>query len=222
VAESYHISPLSAAVEVLWFNGIVVVVSAGNNGAGATNGILYAPANDPFVITVGAVDDKGTASVTDDVQAAYSAYGVTSDGVAKPDIMAPGSNIIAPLASGGAELAAAHPTHKVDGKTDYFRMSGTSTAAAVTTGAVALLLQDEPNLTPDQVKYRLLNTPSRQISMGGRNVPYLNVYNAVVGTTTQSSNTGIRASQLLWTGSNPVTWGSVNWNSVNWNSVNWD
>ncbi len=58
VAESYNTSPLDAAVEILWFNGIVVVVSAGNNG----NGAIYPPANDPFVITVGAVDDKGTAS----------------------------------------------------------------------------------------------------------------------------------------------------------------
>ena len=60
VAQSYHTSPLSAAVEILWFNGIVVVVSAGNNGTGDGPVHLYPPANDPFVITVGATEDKGT------------------------------------------------------------------------------------------------------------------------------------------------------------------
>jgi serine protease AprX len=69
VAESYHTSPLDAAVEVLWFNEIVVVVSAGNQ----TNGILYPPANDPFVITVGATDDMGTISLNDDGVASFSA-----------------------------------------------------------------------------------------------------------------------------------------------------
>jgi serine protease AprX len=62
VAESYHTSPLDAAVEILWFNKIVVVVSAGNQA----NGILYPPANDPFAITVGATDDKGTTSLNDE------------------------------------------------------------------------------------------------------------------------------------------------------------
>ena len=56
VAESYQTSPIDAAVEILWFNGIVVVVSAGNSGPG----IIFPPANDPFVITVGAADDMGT------------------------------------------------------------------------------------------------------------------------------------------------------------------
>ena len=54
VAQSYHTSPLDAAVEILWFNGIVVVVSAGNNGTATGSSTLYPPANDPFVITVGA------------------------------------------------------------------------------------------------------------------------------------------------------------------------
>ena len=66
VAQSYHNSPMNAAAEILWFNGIVVVVSAGNNGTGT----LFAPANDPFVITVGATDDRNTASISDDVVAA--------------------------------------------------------------------------------------------------------------------------------------------------------
>jgi serine protease AprX len=225
VDESYHTSPLDAALEILWLNSVVVVVSAGNNGT-TDAGVVYPPANDPFVIAVGAVDDKGNTTVSNDVLAGYSAYGTTSDGFAKPDIMAPGSNIIAPLSSSGAELAMAHPDHVVS-NTSYFRMSGTSMAAAVTSGAIALLLQAAPTLSPDQVKYRLLNTPSRTVRNGDRSVPYLNVYNAVSGTTTQSSNSGLYLSHLLQSGIQPVvlnsvSWDSVSWNSVSWNSVSWN
>ena len=227
VAESYHVSPLDAAVEILWFNQIVVVVSAGNNGAGDDNGVLYPPANDPFVITVGAADDRGTPDVQDDVLAPFSAFGTTEAGFSKPEIVAPGTNIISLLASDDSNLALEHPDHRVDPPYDslYFRMSGTSMASAVAAGAVALLLQDEPELTPDQVKYRLMAT-ARPFNYGN-GAGYLDIAAAVWGTTTQSANTGIPASQLLWTGpGSPTwdgdTWDSVNWNSVNWNSVNWD
>ena len=156
VAQSYHTSPLDAAVEILWFNGIVVVVSAGNNGTDTGPVSIYPPANDPFVITVGAMEDKGTASLADDTLAIFSAYGTTEDGFAKPDLVAPGRNVIAPLSDKAATVYLAHPLHRVGDY--YFRMSGTSMSAPVVTGAVALLLQDEPDLTPDQVKYRLMAT----------------------------------------------------------------
>ena len=219
VSESYHTSPLDAAVEVLWFNKIVVVASAGNQGSGA----IYPPANDPFIITVGATDDKGTPGLSDDVTASFSAYGTTSEGFPKPDLVAPGTNITARLVNSNMGLAGAHPANKVGDQ--YFRMSGTSMAAPIVSGAIALLLQDEPNLTPDQVKYRLMatanvNWPSYNAAKAGAG--YLDIYAAVNGATTQSANTNVTASQLLWTGSQPVTWGSVNWNSVNWNSVNWN
>jgi serine protease AprX len=219
VAESYHTSPLDAAVEILWFNKIVVVASAGNHGDGA----IYPPANDPFVITVGAVDDKGTNSLSDDVMASFSAYGPTSDGVNKPDLVAPGSNIIARLVNQNMGLASAHPANKVD--TQYFRMSGTSMSAPMVSAAVALLLQDEPGLTPDQVKYRLMATANK--SWPGYNTTrsgagYLDINAAVLGSTTQSANTGLKASQLLLTGSTPIIWNSVGWNSVGWNSVGWN
>ncbi|HJR79102.1 MAG TPA: S8 family peptidase [Anaerolineales bacterium] len=219
VAESYHTSPLNAAVEILWFNKIVVVVSAGNHG----NGAIYPPANDPFVITVGATNDKGTSSISDDVMASFSAYGQTSDGVKKPDLVAPGTNIIARLVNQNMGLANAHPSNKIGDQ--YFRMSGTSMAAPMVSAAVALLLQDEPSLTPDQVKYRLLATannawPGYGAAKSGAG--YLDVYAAVRGTTNQSANTGIKASQLLSTGSTPITWDSVGWNSVGWNTVGWN
>jgi serine protease AprX len=226
VAESYHVSPLNAALEILWFNGVTVVVSAGNNG-GTTNGVLYPPANDPFVITVGAADDRGTTAITDDLMPTFSAYGTTSDGFAKPDLVAPGRNIISLLASDDSNLVLNHPANEVAAAsgTPYFRMSGTSMASAVAAGAVALLLQDEPNLTPDQVKYRLKATANKNWSgytSQKAGAGYLDINTAVNGTTTQSANTGVAASQLLWTGTQPVVWGSVSWNSVSWNSVSWN
>jgi serine protease AprX len=219
VAESYHTSPLTAAVEILWFNKIVVVVSAGNHGESA----LYPPANDPFVITVGAVDDKGTNSLSDDVMATFSAYGQTSDGVKKPDLVAPGRNIVARLVNQNMGLANEHPSNRVGDQ--YFRMSGTSMSAPMVSAAVALLLQDEPNLTPDQVKFRLMATanklwPGYNAAKSGAG--YLDIYAAVRGTTTKSANTGVKASQLLTTGSSPITWNSVGWNSVGWNTVGWN
>ena len=78
MTETYQTSPIDAAVEILWFNGIVVVTSAGNNGSGSGPVTLYPPANDPFVITVGAADDQGTTSLSDDAVATFSAYGTTA------------------------------------------------------------------------------------------------------------------------------------------------
>jgi serine protease AprX len=216
VAESYHTNPLNAAVEILWFNKITVVVSSGNIGKNA----LYPPANDPFVITVGATDDRGTLSTGDDVLASYSGYGQTNDGFQKPDLVAPGTNIVSLGSSGATVLAQQHPDHIVSN--GYFRMSGTSMSAPMVSGAVALLLQSEPNLTPDQVKYRLMAT-ARPFDRDKRaGAGYLNIYAAVHTSTTQSANTGVAVSRLLTSGSDPVNWNSVNWNSVNWNSVNWN
>jgi serine protease AprX len=219
VAESYQTSPLDAAVEILWFNKIVVVASAGNQGSGA----IFPPANDPFIITVGATDDKGTSSISDDVMASFSAYGLTSDGFRKPDLVAPGTNIIARLVNMNMGLAAAHPDHKVGDQ--YFSMSGTSMAAPMVSAGVAILLQDEPALTPDQVKNRLIKTANKSwngYSSNKAGAGYLDIYAAVNGTSILSSNTGLKASNLLTTGSLPITWNSVGWNSVGWNSVGWN
>ena len=230
VMQSYLTSPLDAACEALWFSGIVVVVSAGNNGTAA----LYPPANDPFVITVGATDDNGTASLSDDVMASFSAYGSVESGGGKPDLVAPGRNIIAYLPRHNQlRISNDHPRNRVDN--DYFRMSGTSMAAPMVTAAVAMLLQDEPNLTPDQVKYRLKATankswPGYDVERAGAG--YLDIYAAVNGTSTAKANAGIRPHRVLALmavlavyatyNSVPADWGSVNWDSVNWDSVNWD
>ena len=231
--QSYHTSPLSAAVEVLWFNGIVVVAAAGNNGSAT----LYPPANDPFIITVGATDEAGTPTIGDDAVASFSAYGNTEAGFAKPDVVAPGRHLVGPLTSRLGQLALLHPTNVLN--TFYLRMSGTSVAAPIVSGAVALLLQDEPGLTPDQVKYRLMATANKQwsgYSAEKAGAGYLDIDAAVRGTTNESANTGVPPSNLLTTGNRgllpvainlnginqlSVNWSSVNWSSVNWSSVNW-
>ncbi|MEZ4862051.1 MAG: S8 family serine peptidase [Caldilineaceae bacterium] len=223
VPESYHFSPLSVAVELLWFNGIVVVVAAGNNGTGNGPVTLYPPANDPFVITVGATDQVGTATISDDTVPFFSAYGWTEQGFAKPDLVAPGRDIVSLLADTSATAYQLHPTHRVDNY--LFRLSGTSMAAPVVSGAVALLLQDEPNLTPDQVKYRLKATANHNWAHYNSTLAgagYLDVYAAVQGSTTQSANTGTLISQALFGGFGTIAWDSVSWNSVSWNSVSWN
>jgi len=217
VAQSYHTSPLDAAVEILWFNKIVVVVANGNLGKNA----FYPPANDPYIMSIGAYDDMGTISTDDDQAATFSAYGKTSDGVRKPDLSAPGVNIISTMPSSAA-IATAHLSNVIN--TTYFKMSGTSMAAPMVAGAVALLLQDEPNLTPDQVKYRLMAT-ARKMTGARLGAGGLDVYAAVNGTTTASANIGIAPSQFLTTGSQALTmgtWEAANWSAANWGAANWN
>ncbi len=218
--QSYHISPLCAAVEILWFNRLVVVASVGNSGTAA----LYPPANDPFIITVGATDDKNTVDMGDDVIASFSAFGMDETGKTKPDLVAPGANLIAYLPDTNLlTISVQHPANRVD--SNYFRMSGTSMSAPLVSGAAAILLQSNGSLAPDQVKYRLKatankNWPGYNASMAGAGT--LDVYAAVHGASTESANTNLTASLMLWTGINPITWGSVAWNSVAWNSVAWN
>lgn len=164
-----------------------------------------------------------TSDLSDDQMEYFSAYGITEDGFAKPDLVAPGRNIISLLASIFATLFGAHPLHQVDN--EHFRMSGTSMTAPIVSGAAALLLQDEPNLTPDQVKYRLTTTANNTwagYDVAKAGAGYVDVAAAIHGTTTESANTGIAASQMLWIGDDPVTWDSVSWNSVSWNTEIWD
>ncbi len=151
--------PLSYAVEQAWEKGIVVVAAAGNSGfqAGAYAEGLANPAFNSFVIAVGGSDSMGTASITDDTVGDYSARAANM-GARKPDFIAPGSHIQG-LRVPNSYLDANHPEGRIDSR--YFRGSGTSQAAAITSGAVALVLQKYPNLSPDSVKKYFTATPSR-------------------------------------------------------------
>lgn len=154
VAESYLTDPLDAAVEEAWFRGLVVVSAAGNRGA-AEQAVSYAPANDPYVITVGAVDDMNSKNVDDDRLAPWSSRGVTQDGITKPEVLAPGASIESVLAP-GSQFAGECPKCVRDD--EYFRVGGTSMATGVVSGAVALLLQAHPEWTPDQVKGAIMSS----------------------------------------------------------------
>ena len=98
IAESYKTDPLDAAVEAAWFSGIVVVAAAGNLGT-AADAVNYAPGNDPYVISVGGVDDQGTGRRRRRV-ADWSSRGTTQDGFAKPELSAPGAHIVSTLSPG--------------------------------------------------------------------------------------------------------------------------
>jgi serine protease AprX len=152
VPQSYKTDPLDAAVEYAWQHGIVVVAASGNRG-NAADAVQYAPANDPFVISVGGADETGDYGKGE--KASWSSGGRTQDGFAKPDVMAPGAHIISVLAPGSA-FAKLCPACVIAGQ--YFKAGGTSMAAPVVSGAVALMLQARPRLTPDQVKTLLQQT----------------------------------------------------------------
>ncbi|MGZ4316788.1 MAG: S8 family serine peptidase [Gaiellaceae bacterium] len=150
---SFVTDPLDAAVEQLWFHGIVVVTAAGNYGQSGGVQITHAPGNDPFVITVGALDTSGTWSPSDDVAAPWSAYGHSGDGFFKPEISAPGRWIVSAVPT-GSTLATTAPARVV--APGYMWMSGTSLSTPMVAGAAAVLLGQHPGWTPGLVKGALM------------------------------------------------------------------
>jgi serine protease AprX len=180
VASSFRTDPLDAAVEKLWLNGVTVVTAAGNNGnSDGSPSQIGAPANDPFVITVGAVDQAGTTTPADDTRAPWSAYGHTADGFQKPEISAPGRYIVAPVPA-DSTLATTAPDRVV--APGYMWMSGTSLAAPQVAGAAADILALHPSWTPDQVKGALMVTATKTAEPGlGAGVGELNTVAAAEG-----------------------------------------
>jgi Subtilase family len=149
--QDYRLDPLAYAAEVAWMRGIVVVVAAGNSGFGTPQ--LNNPAYDPYVIAVGADDTRGTDDPKDDVIPDWQTRG---NALRHPDVVAPGKSIIS-LRDPGSFVDDANPGARV-GTTRFFRGSGSSQAAAIVSGAVATLLDQRPELTPDQVKALLMQT----------------------------------------------------------------
>lgn len=162
VFESYKVDPLCQAVEKAWKAGIVVVVAAGNDGRTQAlwgYGTINSPGNDPYVLTVGALKTEGTTSTSDDLMTTYSSKGPSLvDFVVKPDLVAPGNLIVSNMPA-TSTLYKNYPKNVVS--PGYFTLSGTSMATPVVTGAILMMKQRDPSLSPDLIKARLMKTATK-------------------------------------------------------------
>jgi len=211
-AQSYTTDPLDAAVEQAWLHGITVVAAAGNLGS-APDAVSYAPANDPYVITVGATDNQGTASTWDDVEASWSSRGETQDGISKPDVLAPGAHIVTTLAP-GSSFAAACPTCVIGGA--YFQLSGTSLAAPIVAGIAADLLAAHPRWTPAMVKGAIVNTAT-SVPGGESEVNAMGAYWA--GGPELASDQGLTPNDLIDPGTNSIDYDAASWSAASWSTA---
>ncbi|HET6958536.1 MAG TPA: S8 family peptidase [Vicinamibacterales bacterium] len=162
IYESYWTDPLTLATKALTDKGITVVAAAGNIGKNGNGQLQYggitAPGNAPWVLTVGASSTMGTLTRSDDQMADFSSSGPSAvDFEAKPDLVAPGVGTVSLSVPGSTfylEKATALLTGNLLNLTSkpYLALSGTSMAAPVVSGTVALMLQANPNLTPNLIK----------------------------------------------------------------------
>jgi serine protease AprX len=230
---SFRTDPLDRAVERLWFSGVVVVTSVGNYATdGAPSGVPFAPANDPFVVTVGAVDLGTTRGAKDDSNAPWSAHGRTPDGFLKPDLGAPGRRLVGPVPT-ASTLLAERPDRAVFG--GYMRLSGTSFSAPMVSAAAAYVLGAHPEWTPDQVKGALMisaSEPGNAVA-GSLGVGSIDARAAQRVSRPPNPNRGLN--RFLITdpsgGAYPVfdaaSWDSAaksdaSWDSVSWTDASWD
>jgi serine protease AprX len=236
VANSFMYDPLDKAVERLWFNGVTVVVAAGNYGyPDRPSGVPFAPGNDPFVITVGASDTGRSVSTNDDTAAPWSAYGYTLDGFAKPDIAAPGRYMVGPVPV-TSTLYGERPDHVVD--PGYMELSGTSFAAPVVSGVAALILGKHPGFTPDQVKGALMlgAKPMPKANDLSEGVGEVNAARSVEFATPPAANNALSkfivsdssgapvfdAASWASTAKANASWASASWDSASWAEASWD
>ena len=221
---SYQNDPIDVAVERVWNSGIAVVTAAGNHGSAP--GTISAPGDDPYVITAGADDDHTTATVGDDTLAPFSAVGPTVDGLAKPDLVAPGKSVVS-LRAAGSTIDQANPSARVG--TAYFKGSGTSFSSAVTAGVAALVLSRNPALTPNQVKARLTgnarNAPLVQPA-AARGAGELDAFAATMSTDTSAANAGLTPATFFGVSGADVIpagsqWGGSHWGGSSWGGSSW-
>jgi serine protease AprX len=213
--QSYRTDPLDAAAEAAWFNGIVVVAAAGNRGT-AGDAVDYAPGNDPYVVSVGAVDDRGTANTVSDNVTSWSSRGRTQDGYAKPDILAPGAHIVSDLAPGSA-FASMCPSCVVSGQ--YIRAGGTSMAAPMVSGAVAAMLQVHPELTPDQVKGALIATGQKVHKSTAGEVSVAGLVQA--SPPIKTVNLGLTPNVAIAPSTGAIDYGRSSWRRSSWSRSSW-
>jgi serine protease AprX len=211
--QSYKTDPLDAAVEATWLHGIVVVVAAGNRGS-ASDAVQYSPANDPYVITVGGVDEHGTADPSDDTVASWSSHGTTQDGLQKPDVYAPGAHIVSVLAPGSG-FANSNCGCLVGGG-QYIQTSGTSMAAPMIAGLAADLLQVHPRWTPNQVKGDLT---SAAVS-GNASLQEPGAVKAILNWNPPVADQGLTPSKLIDTATGNVNYSLSTWTISTWSRAN--
>jgi serine protease AprX len=242
----YQLDPLCAAVEMAWMRGVAVVVAAGNGGP--QGGTVQSPAIDPYVMSVGATDDRGTAGVGDDVLATFSAWGTPPLSSPRPDFVAPGRRIVS-VRVPGSTLDRLYPdrvTVAPNGAT-YFRLSGTSSATAVVSGAAMLVLQQQPGLGPEQLK-SILSTTAQ--TYGGAAVAgpadgsgLIDAFAATFGAQQPRGGRSHRPADsfaravypvvygapLVW--KNPsfmgrdfrlLSWATLPWDAITWDNLAWD
>jgi serine protease AprX len=228
---NFHRDPLDRAVEKLWFNGVVVVAAAGNYGiATGPSGVKFAPGNDPFVITVGALDLDGTTRISEHEVPNWSAYGYTYDGFRKPEVAAAGRYMIGPVPA-AATLKVDKPANVLPN--NYMRLSGTSFAAPIVAGAAAQLLVKHPEWTPDQVKGALMLRARYvpEATHGEAGVGEINAARSALVTNPPNPNGSLnrflRADPLgAGTMFDAASWSdaaksSVSWDSASWSDASW-
>jgi len=191
----YWQDPINLAVMAAWRAGIVVIVSAGNKGPDPMS--IGVPGNVPYAVTVGAMTDHYTPDdLTDDYLATFSSTGPTMEGFVKPEITAPGGHMMG-IMSLDTVIAHEHPEFH-DGYS-YFLMSGTSQAAGVASGVAALMLQKNPELSPNDIKCRLMSSAraatnpdgSLAYSLFQQGTGLVNAWDAVHSTASDCVNIGL-------------------------------
>ena len=231
-SSSFTHDPLDKAVEKLWFSGVTVVAAAGNYGLPiGASGVLYAPGNDPFVITVGAADMNGDPSPTNDTAPFWSAYGHTNDGFEKPEVAADGRYMVGPIPM-GSTLATQKAANVVS--PGYIQLSGTSFAAPIVSGIAGQIIARNPSWGPDQVKGALMQTarPTPSAIPGSLGLGEVNAIKSVTATDIPNPNKALEQFLTgdLSGGSLPVfdavSWAdtakaNVSWDAVSWSDVSW-
>ena len=244
----YQDDLLASATEMLSFAGLVVVVAAGNGGPAQST--ITSPADDPFVITVGAVDDNGTAGLLDDSIAVWSSLGPTAfDAIAKPDLVAPGRKLTG-LRAAGSTIDTLYPERRITvlGAIDaqYFSMSGTSMAAPVVAGVAALFLEQNPSASPRLVKRQLTGTAHPLFGVAAA-AQGSGVVDALAALTLKASWTGytpypastafaqqvhtkLIGQPIVWrdlsfnggVDSRGIPWSDVTWEDITWDDLTWE